>query len=93
MKPILLIDFGSTYTKLTAVDVDAEVILGTAQAYTTVQTDINDGLDEGLRLLEEKTVGFLSVSKFCIHFSAPTIGELSKLDESAIVPYTRYGFG
>ena len=55
MKPILLIDFGSTYTKLTAVDVDAEVILGTAQAYTTVQTDINDGLNEGLRLLEEKT--------------------------------------
>ena len=55
MKPILLIDFGSTYTKLTAVDVDAEVILGTAQAYTTVQTDINDGLSEGLRLLEQKT--------------------------------------
>ena len=55
MKPILLIDFGSTYTKLTAVDVDGEVILGTAAAYTTVQTDINDGLNEGLKLLEEKT--------------------------------------
>lgn len=55
MKPVLLIDFGSTYTKLTAVDVEAEEILGTAQAYTTVQTDINDGLAEGLRRLEEKT--------------------------------------
>ena len=55
MRPILLIDFGSTYTKLTAVDVEAEEILGTAQAYTTVQTDINDGLSEGLRRLEEKT--------------------------------------
>ena len=55
MKPILLIDFGSTYTKLTAVDVDAEVILGTAASYTTVETDINDGLNKGLRLLEEKT--------------------------------------
>lgn len=55
MKAVLLIDFGSTYTKLTAVDVDREVILGTAQAYTTVQTDINDGLEEGLRRLEEKT--------------------------------------
>ena len=55
MKPILLIDFGSTYTKLTAVDVEGERILGTAQAYTTVQTDINDGLEKGLRLLEEKT--------------------------------------
>lgn len=55
MKPILLIDFGSTYTKLTAVDVEGESILGTAAAYTTVQTDINDGLQKGLRLLEEKT--------------------------------------
>lgn len=55
MKAVLLIDFGSTYTKLTAVDVEAEEILGTAQAYTTVQTDVNEGLAEGLRLLEEKT--------------------------------------
>ena len=55
MKPILLIDFGSTYTKLTAVDVDGEQILGTAQSYTTVQTDINDGLNNALRLLERKT--------------------------------------
>ena len=55
MKPILLIDFGSTYTKLTAVDVEGEVILGTASSYTTVQTDINEGLEAALRLLEEKT--------------------------------------
>ena len=55
MKAVLLIDFGSTYTKLTAVDVEAEEILGTAAAYTTVQTDINDGLEAGLKLLEQKT--------------------------------------
>ena len=55
MKPILLIDFGSTYTKLTAVDVESECILGTAQSYTTVETDIGDGLRKGLALLEEKT--------------------------------------
>ncbi|MBE6958187.1 MAG: MutL protein [Ruminococcaceae bacterium] len=55
MKPVLLIDFGSTYTKLTAVDVDAECLLGTAAAYTTVQTDINDGLQAALTKLEEKT--------------------------------------
>ena len=54
MKPILLIDFGSTYTKLTAVDVEGECLLGTAAAYTTVQTDINDGLTEGLKRLAEK---------------------------------------
>ena len=55
MKPVLLIDFGSTYTKLTAVDVESETLLGTAASYTTVQTDINDGLSKGLALLEEKT--------------------------------------
>ncbi len=55
MKPVLLIDFGSTYTKLSAVDVEGEQILGTAQSYTTVETDINNGLSHALRLLEEKT--------------------------------------
>ena len=55
MKPVLLIDFGSTYTKLTAVDVEGETILGTAAAYTTVQTDINDGLNLGLQKLEQQT--------------------------------------
>ena len=62
MKAILLIDFGSTYTKLTAVDVEAEEILGTAAAYTTVETDINDGLNEGLRRLEAK-IGKLDYEK------------------------------
>ena len=54
MKPILLIDFGSTYTKLTAVDVEGEQILGTAQSFTTIHTDIGDGLNAGLKLLREK---------------------------------------
>lgn len=40
----LLIDFGSTYTKILAVDLDAEVILGRAQSLTTVDTDITIGL-------------------------------------------------
>ena len=55
MKAVLLIDFGSTYTKLTAVDVEAEQILGTAASYTTIHTDINDGLKSALALLERKT--------------------------------------
>ena len=55
MKPILLIDFGSTYTKVTAVDIDSEQLLGTAQSFTTIQTDINDGLEDALRRLQEKT--------------------------------------
>lgn len=55
MKPILLIDFGSTYTKVTAVDADAGALLGRAASYTTVQTDINDGLDNALKLLQNQT--------------------------------------
>ena len=55
MKAVLLIDFGSTYTKLTAVDIENECLLGTASAYTTVQTDVNEGLEEGLRRLETIT--------------------------------------
>ncbi len=54
MKSVLLIDFGSTYTKLTAVDLDKECVLGTAAAYTTIETDINDGLEAGLKILESK---------------------------------------
>ena len=54
MRAVLLIDFGSTYTKLTAVDLDSETILGTAQSFTTIQTDINDGLENGLALLRQK---------------------------------------
>lgn len=55
MKAVLLIDFGSTYTKLTAVDIDSERILGTAASFTTVQTDINHGLMAAKALLEQKT--------------------------------------
>lgn len=54
MKPILLVDFGSTYTKITAVDIEQRTLLGTAASFTTVETDINEGLAKGLALLEEK---------------------------------------
>ena len=55
MKPVLLIDFGSTYTKVTAADVEGERILGTASSYTTVETDVGEGLWKALTLLEAKT--------------------------------------
>lgn len=55
MRPILLIDFGSTYTKVTAVDVDAPALLGTASSYTTVQTDVGEGLARAVAQLEGQT--------------------------------------
>lgn len=55
MKAVLLIDFGSTYTKVTAADLEEQRLIATAASYTTVQTDINNGLENALKLLEEKT--------------------------------------
>ena len=66
MKPVLLVDFGSTNTKATAVDVENCEILGTAAAYTTVETDINNGLHDAIQVLE-KTTGHRSlVQNFCM---------------------------
>ena len=50
-----MIDFGSTYTKLTAVDLDREELLGTASSFTTIETDVNDGLTRALAALREQT--------------------------------------
>ena len=62
MKAVLLIDFGSTYTKVTAVDLDSETVLGTENAYTTIQTDINEGLENAIGALEQK-IGKISFEK------------------------------
>ena len=44
----LLIDFGSTFTKILAIDLDSEEILAYAQSGTTVETDITIGLGKAL---------------------------------------------
>ena len=51
MSHYLLIDFGSTFTKLTAVDLELEDIIGTSKAFTTVETNIVDGFDLALERL------------------------------------------
>jgi len=48
MSVYLLVDFGSTYTKVTAVDLAQEVFLGRAQSPTTVESDITIGLNMAL---------------------------------------------
>ena len=55
MSNYLLIDFGSTYTKITAVDINNGTVLGTARGITTVTTDIMDGLNQALTALFQKT--------------------------------------
>ncbi|RVU55511.1 methylaspartate mutase accessory protein GlmL [Anaerosphaera multitolerans] len=54
MKAYLLLDFGSTYTKLTCVDVEAEEIVAREKVITTVQTGLMDGFYQGLEKIKEK---------------------------------------
>ncbi len=49
MKNYLLIDFGSTNTKLTAVDVEKDEIIGTSKHFTTVSEDIRIGYNNALK--------------------------------------------
>lgn len=82
MKSVLLTDFGSTYTKLTAVDLDSETILGTASAYTTVQTDVKIGFDQALSRLFEKT-GELD---FCASYACSSAAGGLRMVVSGLVP-------
>src|SRR6476660_5764182 len=47
----ILIDFGSTFTKLVAVDLERAELIGRAQAPSTVATDVREGLLQALALL------------------------------------------
>ncbi|NLY91782.1 MAG: MutL protein [Firmicutes bacterium] len=59
MRPYLLIDFGSTYTKLTAVDLAEPAVLGSAHALTTVEEGLINGYHQALKQLA-KEIGRLS---------------------------------
>ena len=49
----LSIDFGSTYTKLTAIDLDKEEIIATSRAMTTIKTDVLTGFNEAFEELKK----------------------------------------
>ncbi len=48
----LTVDFGSTYTKLTAIDSELGKVVGTASAFTTIETDVMEGFYNALGKLE-----------------------------------------
>lgn len=50
---ILAVDIGSTYTKLTAIDGDQRAILGTAQAFTSIEDDVMKGFNTAFSQLTE----------------------------------------
>jgi uncharacterized protein (TIGR01319 family) len=47
-RPIVLADFGSTYTKLTVVDAATGTLIAKASHLTTIDTDVLDGFDAAL---------------------------------------------
>ena len=54
MQAVLLIDFGSTYTKLTAVDMESAQVLATADDFTTATTDVMIGFEKAMDKLRSK---------------------------------------
>lgn len=54
MSKYLMIDFGSTFTKLVAVDTEKEDIIATASHFTTVAEDITIGYTNALKELYKK---------------------------------------
>ena len=54
MRYYLLVDFGSTLTKLTAVDIQIPDIIATSSHYTTIEHDINIGYQHALEDLMKK---------------------------------------
>ncbi len=50
----LFVDFGSTNTKVTLIDIEKEEIIATAKAYTTVETDVMTGYHHAMELLNRE---------------------------------------
>ncbi|WP_418966015.1 methylaspartate mutase accessory protein GlmL [Cetobacterium sp.] len=63
MKCYLTIDFGSTYTKLTAIDLVGERILATAKDITTVEDDIMIGFDKAYAKLVKEIEKEIPISQ------------------------------
>ena len=85
----LIIDFGSTYTKLRAIDLDRAEVIGSGQGPSTVTTDINHGLDLALSDLKDRLGGLptfeyrLASSSAAGGLGMVTIGLVPKLTAEA----------
>lgn len=67
---ILLVDFGSTYTKLTLVDLIKEDVISTAVSYSTVTTNIKNGYNEALKHIKKQYKKELKISEIIACSSA-----------------------
>lgn len=82
MKNILTIDFGSTNTKVTAIDAQKREILATATAYTTIETDVRIGLEKAKKEVSEKC----GIEKFDLSFACSSAAGGLKMISCGLVP-------
>lgn len=61
----LLIDFGSTYTKVTLVCLQPPGLIGTSQAPTTIETDLMEGLKAALASFSEAERAGVTLRQAC----------------------------
>jgi len=76
----LTVDFGSTFTKVTAIN-DTEVV-GTSKAFTTIKTDIREGLDVALSELHRQ----IGSHKYNCRLAASSAGGGLKMIAIGLVP-------
>jgi len=82
MKATLLVDIGSTFTKVAAIDLEKEDVMATAQYPTTLKTDVTIGLQEAVRILKSN-VGNLD---FDYSFACSSAGGGLRMAVIGLVP-------
>ena len=82
MKIYLLTDLGSTYTKVTAVDIDSAKIVAFAKSFTTIETDVNLGFDAA----KKEIAAQLGHANFDKSLAASSAAGGLKMVSSGLVP-------
>ncbi|HWQ90004.1 MAG TPA: methylaspartate mutase accessory protein GlmL [Desulfitobacteriaceae bacterium] len=70
MQAVLLIDFGSTFTKVIIADLEREELIASVQAGTTIKTNIMDGLHQALGQISEPAGGWNFIHKLACSSAA-----------------------
>ena len=61
----LLIDFGSTYTKVALVSLEPPGLIGFSQSPTTVESDLMEGLEAALAFFSGRQLGGVTLKRAC----------------------------
>ena len=70
MNCYLFVDFGSTNTKVTLVDIEHEEIVATAKSYTTVETDVMEGFNHAIDEIKKQVSDFTVVKSLACSSAA-----------------------